>query len=85
MQAFSTTTNTLARQHSGSEYPSDAFVQRFNGSDWHEAPTLSGDLPWRVVSVQGVFRFVSEEAATAFALPGEDVEFSPNLKLARMG
>lgn len=85
VREFATATNLISRQHTGNEYPSDAFVQRFNGTDWYEVPVNTGDLPWRVISVQGVFRFVSEEAATAFALPGEDVEFSPNLKLARMG
>ena len=85
MQSFTTSTNTIARQHTNSDFPSDAFVQRFNGSDWFEVPVVVGDMPWRVISVQGVFRFVSEESAAAFALPGEEVEFSPDLKLARMG
>lgn len=84
-RSFMTVANSISRAHTGSEYPADAFAQRYNGSDWCLVPIVVGDLPWRVVSIQGVFRFESAEAANFFAAHDETVEYSPDMKLARTG
>jgi hypothetical protein len=86
LREFSTASSTLSREHgNGGTFPSDAFIQRFNGSTWEIAPTVNESTPWRVVTVDGVFRFATEEMAHRFAAPGEVVEHAPGLELARMG
>lgn len=85
-RAFSTATNAIARAHGfGGTFPTDAFVQRFNGRSWEMVPTVTDGTPWRVVTVDGVFRFRDEETANKFAAPGEPVEYAPDPQLARMG
>lgn len=84
MRAFSTASNTIAREHGdGGTFPTDAFVQRFNGRRWEIVPLVTDSCLWRVVTVQGVFRFRSEDVARQFAAPGEPVEFAPDPQLAR--
>jgi hypothetical protein len=82
MRAFSTTANTLARIHGdGGTFPTDAFIQRFNGRQWEIVPLVADSCPWRVVTVQGTFRFATEEAANRFAVAGDVVEYAPDAEL----
>lgn len=84
IRQFSTATSTLAREYAGAgTFPSDAFIQRFNGRDWEIVPTVQDPCPWRVVTVQGVFRFATEGMARDFAAPGEVVEYAPDPELIR--
>lgn len=83
-RSFSTATNAIARAHGfGGTFPTDAFIQRFNGRSWEMVSTVTDSTPWRVVTVQGVFRFRDEEQARKFAAPGEIVEYAPDPQLSR--
>ena len=75
MRQFSTASNEIARSHGdGGTFPSDAFIQRFNGRTWEIVPLTTDQTPWRVVTVNGVFRFRTREMAEQFAVPGEVIE-----------
>ena len=79
-RAFSTATSSIARLHGlGGAFPTDAFIQRFNGRQWE---LITDSTPWRVVTVDGVFRFRTEQMARQFARPGDPVEFAPEPELA---
>ncbi len=85
IRGFSTASSTIARAHGvGGSFPSDAFIERFNGSQWVMVPTVVDSCPWRVVTVGGVFRFATSEMAHLFAINDEPVEYSPNAELARI-
>lgn len=85
IRGFSTASSTIARAHGvGGTFPSDAYIERFNGEQWVMAPAVIESCPWRVVTVQGVFRFATFELANLFAIAGEPVEFAPDAELARI-
>lgn len=84
IRQFSTATNTIAREHGdGGTFPTDAFIQRYNGNGWEIASEVTNACPWRVVTIEGVFRFRTEQMARSFAAPGDVVEYAPDPELAR--
>lgn len=84
MRQFSTATSVLSRQHGeGGTFPSDAFIQRFNGRTWETVDATTEYRPWRVVTLDHVFRFGDEESARRFATNADIVEYAPDVALIR--
>jgi len=84
IRQFSTASNVIARTHGdGGTFPSDAYIERFNGRTWEIVPVVTESCPWRVVTLDGVFRFKTRRMAAQFAGPGEIIEFAPDVELVR--